>query len=124
MNSQTPVNNSPHLAALAASATDIRAAMGMCDLMSKTLQLLPLRYALVERLDPSSALDMPFRLSSHPVGIRLLRDGYLYLIDNGSGYLHEYQIEQDRITKLLWQDNEVAADVRTSSVGGAAVPYF
>lgn len=117
MNSQTPVNNSPHLAALAASATDIRAAMGMCDLMSKTLQLLPLRYALVERLDPSSALDMPFRLSSHPVGIRLLRDGYLYLIDNGSGYLHEYQIEQGRITKLLWQDNEVAADVRTSSVG-------
>lgn len=117
MTLQTPVNSSIHLAALAESANDIRAPMGMCDLMSKTLQLLPLRYALVERLDPSPALDMPLSLSSHPMGIRLLRDGYLYLIDNGSGYLHEYQIEQGRITKLLWQDNEVAADVRTSSVG-------
>ena len=117
MTLQTPVNNNLHPAALAESAHDIRAPIGMCDLMGKTVQLLPLRYALVERLDPSAALDLPFNLSSHPMGIRLLRDGYLYLIDNGSGYLHEYQIEQGRITKLLWQDNEVAADVRTSSVG-------
>ena len=103
MTLQTPVNNSLHLAALAESAHDIRAPIGMCDLMGKTVQLLPLRYALVERLDPSAALDLPFNLSSHPMGIRLLRDGYLYLIDNGSGYLHEYQIEQGRSFKVkLW----------------------
>lgn len=117
MNAQAQPKVRANIMALAESEKDIRSPMGMCELMSTKLQLIPLRYGLVERLDPSSALDIPLKLSSHPIGIRLLRDGYLYIIDSASGYLHEYQIEKGQITKLLWKDHEVAADVRTASVG-------
>ena len=117
MNVQSRPKVSANVTAMAEDAKDIRSPMGTCALMSAKLQLLPLRYGLVERLDPASALEIPLELKSHPVGIRLLRDGYLYLIDNGTGYLHEYQVEGGHITKLLWQNHEVAADVRTASVG-------
>ena len=85
--------------------------------MSEKVQLLPLRYGLVEHLDPSAELTMPLKLNSQPLGIRLLRDGYLYIIDSGTGYLHEYRIEQGQISKLVWQGPEVAGDTRTTSVG-------
>lgn len=117
MTVQLPPSVRANVAAMAESAKDIRSPMGMCDLMSSKLQLLPLRYGLVEHLDPSSELEIPLKLNTHPIGIRLLRDGYLYIIDNGSGYLHEYLIEKGQITKLLWKDHEVAADLRTASVG-------
>lgn len=117
MTVQLPPSVRANVAAMAESAKDIRSPMGMCDLMSSKLQLLPLRYGMVEHLDPSSELEIPLKLKTHPIGIRLLRDGYLYIIDNGSGYLHEYLIEKGQITKLLWKDHEVAADLRTASVG-------
>lgn len=117
MTVQAPPRVRANVVALAENEKDTRSPMGMCELMNSTVQLLPLRYGLVERLDPSSALEIPLKLNSHPVGVRLLRDGYLYIIDSASGYLHEYQIEKGQITKLLWKDHEVAADVRTASVG-------
>ena len=117
MTVQLPPSVRANVAAMAESAKDIRSPMGMCDLMSSKLQLLPLRYGMVEHLDPSSELEIPLELKTHPIGIRLLRDGYLYIIDNGSGYLHEYLIEKGQITKLLWKDHEVGGDVRTASVG-------
>ncbi|MFJ2466970.1 toxin VasX [Pseudomonas sp. NPDC087615] len=106
-----------NIAAMAKSAQDTRSPLEMCHLMSEKVQLLPLRYGLVEQLDPSSELSMPLSLSSQPLGIRLLRDGYLYIIDNGTGYLHEYRIEQGQISKLVWKGQEVASDTRTASVG-------
>ena len=117
MTVQAPPRVRANVVALAENEKDTRSPMGMCELMNSTVQLLPLRYGLVERLDPSSALEIPLKLNSHPLGVRLLRDGYLYIIDSASGYLHEYQIEKGQITKLLWKDHEVAADVRTASVG-------
>ncbi|WP_181070659.1 toxin VasX [Stutzerimonas azotifigens] len=85
--------------------------------MNTEVQLIPLRYSLTEWIDPSSQLSMPFTLQSRPLGIRLVRDGFLYIIDNGTGYLHEYQIEQGAITKLLWKAAEVRADTRTNAIG-------
>ncbi|MFQ6571850.1 toxin VasX [Pseudomonas sp. UM16] len=85
--------------------------------MNTKVQLLSLRYGLVEHLDPAAELSMPFKLQSQPLGIRLLRDGYLYIIDDTSGYLHEYSIEKGQISKLLWNGQEVASDTRTSAVG-------
>ncbi|WP_223514568.1 toxin VasX [Pseudomonas sp. GL-B-19] len=117
MTAQQPPKNSANTAAMAKSAKDVRSPVGQCSLMSKKVQLLPLRYGLVEYLDPSSELSMPFTLDSQPLGIRLLRDGFLYLIDTGTGHLHEYALEQGQITKLLWNSQEVAADSRTASVG-------
>ncbi|PKH19553.1 hypothetical protein BI292_16700 [Pseudomonas sp. 43NM1] len=117
MTARQPPPIDANAAAMATRANDVRSALGQCSLMSQKIQLLPLRYGLVEHLDPSSELSMPLTLNSQPLGIRLLRDGYLYLIDNDTHYLHEYSIEKGRITKLLWSDQEVAGDTRTTSVG-------
>ncbi|HCS42060.1 MAG TPA: hypothetical protein DIW52_04430, partial [Pseudomonas sp.] len=94
MTALQPPKISANTAAMAKSAKDVRSPIGLCPLMGQKVQLLALRYGLVEHLDPSPELSMPLKLNSQPLGIRLLRDGYLYLIDNGTGYLHEYRIEQ------------------------------
>ncbi|WP_434457593.1 hypothetical protein JQR85_01655 [Stutzerimonas urumqiensis] len=98
------------------SRSDAKSPMGVCSLMKNKVQLLPLRYGLVERLDPSAELALPYKLKSRPVGMRLLRDGWLYVIDNGTGYLHEYRVEQGKVTKFLWKGNEAAQDKRLGNV--------
>ncbi|WP_395593564.1 toxin VasX [Pseudomonas sp. B26140] len=113
---QTP-KPSANTAAMAKPSKDTRVPMGVCPLMNKKVQLLPLRYGLVQHLDPASELSMPYKTKSQPLGIRLLRDGYLYIVNGTTGYLHEYRIEKGQITKLLWNSQEVSGDTRTSSVG-------
>ncbi|MGP0175261.1 toxin VasX [Pseudomonas sp. NCHU5208] len=117
MTAQTPPRNNANLAAKAASCSDSRSATSTCPLMKAEVQLIPLRYGLTEWVDPSSELPVPFKLKTRPLGIRLVRDGFLYIIDSGTGYLHEYQIEKGAITKLLWKDAEVRADTRTNAIG-------
>ncbi len=117
MTAQTPPRNNANLAAKAASYSDSRSATSTCPLMKVEVQLLPLRYGLTEWVDPSSEVSVPFTLKTRPLGIRLMRDGFLYIIDSGTGYLHEYQIEKGAITKLLWKDAEVRADTRTNAIG-------
>ncbi|WP_312929325.1 toxin VasX [Stutzerimonas nitrititolerans] len=117
MTAQTPPRNNANLAAKAASCDDSRSATSTCPLMKAEVQLIPLRYGLTEWVDPASDLPMPFTLKSRSLGIRLVRDGFLYIIDNSTGYLHEYQVEQGAITKLLWKDAEVRADTRNNAIG-------
>jgi hypothetical protein len=92
--------------------SDVKIPVGACPLMKNKVQLLPLRYGLVERLDPAAELSLPYKLKSRPLGIRLLRDGWLYVIDNETGYLHEYRVEQGNVTKFVWQGKEAAQDQR------------
>ncbi|MDD2058965.1 hypothetical protein N5D52_28940 [Pseudomonas sp. GD03860] len=114
----TPIPHvSANTAAQAKNAKDVRSPLGVCPLMKTHLQLLPLRYGLVEQPDPAGELSMPFSLKSQPLGIRLLRDGYLYIINASKGVLHEYRIENGQITKLLWHGQEVSSDTRTTAVG-------
>jgi hypothetical protein len=112
-----------HLANLIARSRshDPISAVGMCPLTKTTIQLLPVRYGLVEHLTPPSDIPMPHSLQSKTMGLRLLRDGYLYVIDNTSGYLHEYLVEDGSLTKLLWQGSEVASDVRENATGESAL---
>lgn len=117
MTAQQPLKVNANTAAMAKSAKDVRSPLGACPLMNSKLQLLPLRYGLVEHLDPASELSMPLKINSQPLGIRLLRDGYLYIVDGSSGYLHEYSVENGQISKLLWHSSEVGADTRTTAVG-------
>ncbi|MFJ2280804.1 toxin VasX, partial [Pseudomonas sp. NPDC087803] len=57
-----------------------------CPLRQTHVQLLPLSYGLVERaFDPSTELKLPYALTARPLGIRRLRDGWLYIIDSLSG---------------------------------------
>ncbi len=94
------------------SRSDAKTALGVCPLRKAKVQLLPLRYGLVERLDPSAALAMPYQPTSRPLGIRLVRDGWLYVIDNTSGYLHEYRVQNGEVSQLLWEGNEASQDQR------------
>ncbi|HCF1505178.1 TPA: hypothetical protein NIB30_005015 [Pseudomonas aeruginosa] len=113
----TPRRDSANLAANEASSSDSRSPSGTCPLMNAKVQLLPLRYGLTEGVDPSAELAMPFALKSRSLGLRLVRNGYLYVIDGGTEKLHEYRIDKGAIDKLLWQDAEVRADVRSRAVG-------
>ncbi|HEX8592582.1 MAG TPA: toxin VasX [Pseudomonas sp.] len=89
---------------------------GVCPLMSQTLQVLPVRYGLVEDLDPSIERVMPYTLQALPLGFRLLRDGFLYVIDSSTGWLHEYRIKDGSVVALLFKGGEVTADRRTETL--------
>ncbi|MCE8030547.1 hypothetical protein HOP54_17820 [Halomonas daqingensis] len=69
-----------------------------CPLISGKVQLLPLRYGLVEELVPGCST--PYTLSARPLGIRLLRNGYLYVLDGETNELAEYEFRDqgDEIT--------------------------
>jgi hypothetical protein len=103
--------------------TDGKCATGGCSQMKQKLQLIPLRYGLVERLDPSSELSLPYKTTSRPMGIRLLRDGWLYIIDNNTGYLHEYEVKNGVVTKCIWKGKEATQDKRTGSAGENALVF-
>ncbi|MBX8536786.1 hypothetical protein K5D33_18970 [Pseudomonas cichorii] len=123
MTTPTSAGKSPN--AVAKSRDDGKSAMGGCPLMKAKIQLIPLRYGLVERLDPSSELAMPYKTVSRPLGIRLIRDGWLYvLVDKKPKViLHEYRVENGIVTQLLWDKSEVSADKRASNVGEAALVF-
>lgn len=60
-----------------------------CPLLAGKVQILPLRYGLVEELEPGVAT--PYTLAARPLGIRLLRNGYLYILDGETLQLDEYE---------------------------------
>ncbi len=65
-----------------------------CPLL-KTVHLLPVRYGRVEAAPVDTDPGYPYSLSSRPIGYRLLRYGYVYVLDADSGQLHEY-LHEDR----------------------------
>ncbi|EWH03480.1 toxin VasX [Halomonas sp. BC04] len=69
-----------------------------CPLISGQVQLLPLRYGLVEELEPGCST--PYSLRARPLGIRLLRNGFLYVLDGETNELAEYEFREqgDKIT--------------------------
>ena len=113
---QPPRPRSANQAANAKSNSDSRSATSTCPLMKSHVQLLPLRYGLIEGNAPADVV-LPYALSARPLGIRLVRDGFLYIIDGDSEELYEYRLEQGAVTQLLWKGTEVDADERSVSVG-------
>ncbi|MDY7567950.1 hypothetical protein RGU44_23285 [Pseudomonas sp. 5C2] len=112
----TPRGHLANLVAQAKSATPF-GEVGVCPLMQTTIHLLPVRYGLVEDgLDPSADLAMPYTLQSRPLGLRMLRDGYLYVIDSATG-LNEYSIKQGSLEHWLFDGKEVKEDHRTLALG-------
>lgn len=85
-----------------------------CPLRQTHVQLLPLSYGLVEKhLDPSAEVTLPYTLSARPMGIRRLRDGWLYIIDGLSGELYEYRMLDGVVSALLHKGKTVSEDLRT-----------
>ncbi|ROO07823.1 hypothetical protein BK673_14815 [Pseudomonas fluorescens] len=108
------MNHPANLAAAAASKTPI-GSPGACPLRQTHVQLLPLAYGLVERAhDPAAELTLPYALTARPMGIRRLRDGWLYIIDNLSGELYEYRVLDGIVTALLHQGKTVTEDQRAA----------
>ena len=97
---------------------DARNSMGTCPLMKSTVQLIPLRYGIVDNpaLNPAGEIPMPYSLSVRPLGIRLLRDGWLYVIEGSSGTLSEYRIDDGLVSAMLWQGLAVFDDDRDEPI--------
>jgi hypothetical protein len=108
------MNHPANLAAAAASKTPI-GSPGACPLRQTHVQLLPLAYGLVERPhDPVAELKLPYALTARPMGIRRLRDGWLYIIDSLSGELYEFRVLDGIVTALLHQGKTVTEDQRAA----------
>ncbi|WP_315974726.1 toxin VasX [Pseudomonas sp. 7P_10.2_Bac1] len=100
-------------------------ALGVCPLRKSTVQLLPLRYGLVDNpaLDPAAEIAMPYSLKSRPLGIRLLRDGWLYVIDGGNGELSEYWVYNGVVESMLFQGKEVIEDEREDPINAPTLIF-
>lgn len=68
-----------------------------CPLL-KTVHLLPIRYGRVEVAPEDTDPGYPYSLTSRSLGYRLLRNGYLYVLDADAGELHEYLHENGELT--------------------------
>ena len=107
------------------SREDARTSLGVCPLMKSSVQLVPLRYGLVDNpgLEPSGEIAMPYRLSARPLGFRLLRDGWLYVIDDSTASLSEYRVREGLVSEMLWQGSAVSADVRDGPINAPTLIY-
>ncbi|MBN7770122.1 hypothetical protein KUV44_10480 [Marinobacter daepoensis] len=90
-------------------------AQGACPLTRTDIQLIPVRYAYADEAAAHPSLEPGFNLEFQPIGIRQIRDGYLYLFHSDApDILHEYEVKDGgAATKRLWQGNEAAQDQRT-----------
>src|SRR5690554_1238675 len=68
-----------------------------CPLLQSVV-LLPLRYGRVEVTPAGTDSGYPYQLTSRPLGYRLLREGYLYVLDADIGELHEYMHEAGELS--------------------------
>ena len=101
------------------SSDDAKNPAKQCPLKKTTVQLLPLRFGLVEKLDIHDTIQLPYKTKSKPLGLRLIRDGWLYFIfkNEGQWILYEYFVKDGEVEKLLWQGDEITSDTRTTSLG-------
>lgn len=90
---------------------------GVCPLSQEKIQLLPLRYALVETLKPDATVVADQPLKRHPIGIRFIRDGYLYLYDVGNQIFYEYSLENGVVKSLLFKGKKVTENIRNGCMG-------
>ena len=108
------MNHPADLAAAAASKAPI-IGPAACPLRNTHVQLLPLAYGLVEKpFDPSSEITLPYTLTTRPMGIRRLRDGWLYIVDSLNGELYEYRVLDGVIRALLHRGKSVSEDQRSA----------
>jgi hypothetical protein len=74
-----------------------------CPLL-KSVHLLPIRYGRVEVAPVDTDSGYPYSLSSRPVGYRLLRNGYIYVLDAGAGG----DANKEKLHEYLYKDGELS----------------
>lgn len=109
----TTVVKDPIAAADRKSRADVTT-MGTCPLTKKDMQLVPARYAYAEAPAEDSSVDPSFPGEFRPIGIRTIRDGYLYLFHSDApDILQEYQVtDGGAVRKKLWEGDEATQDQR------------
>ncbi|HDX8344130.1 TPA: hypothetical protein RQM99_000512 [Aeromonas dhakensis] len=94
--------STPNQAAGAASNKDCKSPVGTCPFKNKEIALVPVRYALDEIFDapatqphplPSKGFKGALALKSTPYTLRQLRDGWLYVFDEKTKMLDEYEVK-------------------------------
>lgn len=94
--------STPNQAADAAGNKDCKNPVGTCPFKDKDLALVPVRYALDELFDapatqphplPSKGFKGALALKATPYTLRQLRDGWLYVFDERTKMLDEYEVK-------------------------------
>ncbi|MGN2408688.1 toxin VasX [Pseudomonas syringae] len=121
----TPATSGKNPNNVSVSREDARSSTGSCPLMKGKIQLVPLRYGLVNgtALDPSGEIPVPYKLGTRPLGIRLLRDGWLYVIDSQNDELSEYRVIDGLVSARLSQGPDVSSDKRESPIEKPVLVY-
>lgn len=89
-------------------------APGTCPLTLVDLQLIPVRYAYAEKDPGLDRLAPRFGTDFRPMGIRPIRDGYLYLFHSSApDILQEFVVtEGGAVEKRLWEGDDATRDQR------------
>jgi len=77
-----------------------------CPLI-QSVHLLPIRYGRVEVAPVDTDPGYPYSLSSRPVGYRLLRNGYVYILDAGAGGDAGGDTNREKLHEYLYKDGEL-----------------
>lgn len=107
----TQTNTNANLAAAEESTTD-KTAPASCPLNAPYLQLIPVRYAYVENLAYKKADASKKQI--HPTGVRLLRDGWLYVVDTHINRIYEHTLKDGLITARTFKGKLVTDQTRES----------
>lgn len=105
--------NNPNDAAAATSSAD-KTTPASCPLSSNYIQLLPIRYAFVENLAYQQVSTTDEKQKPHPIGLRFIRDGWLYIVDDKDGRVREYILQDGLVTKRTFKGLELYPTTRQS----------
>lgn len=98
------------------STTDVRSPIGVCPAWQNEVFIVPVRYALSEHPAQHSCFSPPGTTESHPMALRRLRAGYLYLW-HAQGPLKRYAIAADGCLQLQGLDDPHSELASASDAG-------
>lgn len=90
---------------------------GSCPLTANTVQLIPVRYALVEnnqQNSTASALITDHTMQSHKIGYRVIRDGWLYVLDDTDNRIYEYSLSAGIVRQRTYKGGYMEPASRTA----------
>lgn len=91
-----------------------------CPLTADTVQLIPIRYALVESTPqtPNNTATQNLlgdhKMQSHSIGYRIMRDGWLYIVDSHDKRIYEYSLAAGIVRQRTYKGGYMEPASRTT----------